>query len=65
MNDIVFVENFESLKELKSNFPDEFFLKTSSRLTVLSIDYLMLNKGNVTWRSPPSAYSISTQSSLV
>jgi len=48
MNDIVFVENFESLKELKSNFPDEFFLKTSSRLTVLSIDYLMLNKGNVT-----------------
>ena len=62
MNNVVFMENLESLEKLISYFPDKFLLKTYSRLLILSVDDFMLLKGRITWRSPPSACYMRTQS---
>lgn len=65
VDDIVLVENPESLEELNGNLPDKLFLESRSRLAILPIDDFVLCRAKVTWRSPPSAYSMRTHSSLV
>jgi hypothetical protein len=65
MNDVMLVKSLQTLKKFICNFPYKLLLEALSRTLVLSVHDFMLNLMSFTCRSPPSANSISTQSSLV
>jgi hypothetical protein len=65
MNDVMLVKSLQTLKKFICNFPYKLLLEALSRTLVLSVHDFMLSLMSFTCRSPPSANSISTQSSLV
>lgn len=65
MDYIMLVQTLETLQQLKGNLPDSGLFEACSRVTVLSRDEFVLHRIEITCRSPPSAYSMSTHSSLV
>lgn len=65
VDNVIFMQAFQSLQDLIGYLPDKFLFKALARLLIFSFHYLVLHYFKSTCKSPPSANSINTQSQCV